>query len=125
VLARSDNLDYPILGEVRPALVGRVRQAVQVLAGLILFVAALEVLRLELTTVSWAELTAAFVAVPRAQVALALALTVVNYIVLTGYDAIALGVSGRTPPSTHSGRCVCARGGRSPADLSQVTRPVG
>jgi phosphatidylglycerol lysyltransferase len=98
VLARSHDLDYPTLGEVRPAVVERARRALPVLAGLVLFVAALEVLRLELTTVSWSELTAAVIAVPRSQVALALALTVLNYVILTGYDAIAFSYIGKHLP---------------------------
>ena len=39
--ARSHHLDYPAFGDVRPALSGRVRHALPVLAGLVTFVAAL------------------------------------------------------------------------------------
>jgi len=67
-------------------------------AGLVLFLAALEVLRIELRTVSWAELMADVVRVPRAELALAIALTVVNYVVLTGYDLVAFVYIGKTLP---------------------------
>jgi phosphatidylglycerol lysyltransferase len=56
------------------------------------------VLRLELRTVSWPELTAAVLAVPRAQIALAIVLTVLNYIVLTAYDLIAFAYIGKDLP---------------------------
>ncbi len=48
-----------------------------------------EVLRVELRTVSWAELMADVVRVPRRELALAIVLTVLNYAVLTGYDLVA------------------------------------
>ena len=98
MLARSHQLDYPTVGEVRPALSERVRQALPVLAGLVLFVVALEVLRAELRAVSWSELTAAVVGVPRGQLALAIALTVLNYAVLTGYDQLAFAYIGKALP---------------------------
>ena len=98
VLTRSHHLDYPALGEVRPALSERVRQALPVLAGLVLFVVALEVLRVELRAVSWSELTAAVVGMPRGQLALAIALTVLNYAVLTGYDQLAFAYIGKALP---------------------------
>ena len=67
-------------------------------AGLGLFFAALEVLRIELRTVSWAQLMADVVRVPRPQLALAIALMVVNYVVLTAYDLIAFVYIGKTLP---------------------------
>ena len=82
---RSHHLDYPALGEIRPALSDRVRQALPVLAGFVLFVVALEVLRVELREVSWSELSAAVVGVPRRRLVLAIALTALNYALLTGY----------------------------------------
>jgi phosphatidylglycerol lysyltransferase len=98
VLTRSHHLDYPTLGEVRPTLSERVRQALPVVAGLVLFVVALEVLRVELRAVSWSELTAAVVGVPRGQLALAIGLTVLNYAVLTGYDQLAFAYIGKALP---------------------------
>ena len=98
MLTRSHYLDYPTLGEVRPVLSERVRHALPVLAGLVLFGVALEVLRVELRAVSWSELTGAVVGVPRGQLALAIALTVLNYAVLTGYDQLAFAYIGKALP---------------------------
>jgi phosphatidylglycerol lysyltransferase len=67
-------------------------------AGLVLFFAALEVLRIELRTISWAELMTDVVRVPRADLSLAIALTVLNYLVLTGYDLVAFVYIGKTLP---------------------------
>jgi phosphatidylglycerol lysyltransferase len=83
---------------VTPALSERVRQALPVVAGLVLFVVALEVLRVELRAVSWSELTAAVVGVPRRQLALAIGLTALNYAVLTGYDQLAFAYIGKALP---------------------------
>jgi phosphatidylglycerol lysyltransferase len=68
------------------------------IAGLALFLAALEVLRIELRTVSWPELTRDIGAVPRAQLVLAVLLTIVNYGVLTGYDQVAFVYIGKVLP---------------------------
>jgi phosphatidylglycerol lysyltransferase len=76
----------------------RVRHALPALVGLVLFVVALEVLRVELRAVSWPELTAAIVGVPRGRLALAIALTVLNYAVLTGYDQLAFAYIGKALP---------------------------
>jgi phosphatidylglycerol lysyltransferase len=70
-------------------------EALPAIVGLVLFFAALEVLRIELRTVSWSELTADVSRVPRAALALAIALTALNYIVLTGYDLIAFAYIGK------------------------------
>jgi phosphatidylglycerol lysyltransferase len=67
-------------------------------AGLVLFLAALEVLRIELRTVSWAELIADVMRVRRTDLALAIAFTVLNYLVLTGYDLVAFVYIGKTLP---------------------------
>jgi phosphatidylglycerol lysyltransferase len=83
---------------VRPVLSERVRHALPVLAGLVLFAAALEVLRVELRAISWPELTAAVGRVPRGQLALAIALTVLSYAVLTGYDQLAFAYIGKPLP---------------------------
>jgi phosphatidylglycerol lysyltransferase len=71
------------------AALARWKEILPAVAGLVLFLAALEVLRIELRTVSWAGLLADIGRVPRSHLALAIALTVVNYIVLTGYDLVA------------------------------------
>lgn len=76
----------------------RLREVLPALAGLVLFAVVLEVLRVELRTVSWPELTADVVRVPRTQLALAIALTTLNYAVLTGYDLVAFAYVGRTLP---------------------------
>jgi phosphatidylglycerol lysyltransferase len=83
---------------VRSRVSERLREALPALAGLVLFAVVLEVLRVELRTVSWPELTADIVGVPRAQLALAIGLTALNYAVLTGYDLVAFAYVGRTLP---------------------------
>lgn len=67
----------------------RLRQAIPVVIGLILFVAALVALRIELRSVSWHELTADVLRTPLLRVALAVALTALNYATLTAYDLLA------------------------------------
>lgn len=67
------------------------------LVGALLFAAALAVLRHELAAVSHAELHAAVLALPAAQLLLALSLTGLNYLVLTGYDQLALRYVGKQP----------------------------
>ncbi len=98
MLTRSHHLDYPAVGEVRPALSERSRHALLVLAGLAVFLVALEILRVELRAVSWSALTAAVIGVPRGQLALAIGLTIVNYALLTGYDQLAFVYIGKALP---------------------------
>jgi phosphatidylglycerol lysyltransferase len=76
----------------------RLRQAIPVAIGLVLFVVALEVLRIELRRVTWHELTADVLATPAWQLILALALTAVNYAALTGYDLLAFAYIGKALP---------------------------
>jgi phosphatidylglycerol lysyltransferase len=76
----------------------RWREILPAVAGLVLFVAALEVLRIELRTVSWTGLMTDIGRVPPADLALAVALTILNYVVLTGYDLIAFVYIGKTLP---------------------------
>jgi len=71
---------------------------VAAVAGLAMFLAALEVLRIELRAVTWPELMRDVVGVPRAQLALAVLLTVLNYAVLTGYDQVAFVYIGKRLP---------------------------
>jgi phosphatidylglycerol lysyltransferase len=60
-----------------------------VVIGLALFLGALEVLRLELRAVSWHEITADVLRMPRSRLAIAALLTILNYTVLAGYDLLA------------------------------------
>jgi hypothetical protein len=60
----------------------RVARVLPVLISLGLFLAALDVLRLELGTVTWPELSAAVTAIPARNLALSLVLTLLNYVVL-------------------------------------------
>jgi phosphatidylglycerol lysyltransferase len=76
----------------------RLRRAIPVVIGLALFVAALEVLRVELRTVTWHELTADVLRTPVSRLALALALTALNYVALTGYDLLAFAYLGKILP---------------------------
>jgi phosphatidylglycerol lysyltransferase len=73
----------------------RLRRALPTAIGLVLFVAALEVLRTELRAVTWHDLVRDVVSTPRRQLGLALLVTVLNYGVLTGYDFLALAYIGK------------------------------
>lgn len=73
----------------------RLRRALPALLGLMVFVIALEVLRVELRTLSWHEMRAAVSNLPRRQLVLAALLTVLNYAVLTGYDLLAFVYIGK------------------------------
>ena len=73
-------------------------QSLPAVAGLLLFFAALEVLRIELRTLSWPELMRAVLHVPRPKLTAALVLTALNYLVLTGYDLLAFAYIGRWLP---------------------------
>lgn len=79
----------------------RLRSALPAVVGLVLFVAALEVLRAELRAVTWPELTRDILGMPWNQLGLALLLTVANYAVLTGYDFLALAYIGKRLPRGH------------------------
>src|SRR4249919_3298175 len=67
----------------------RVRQALPVAIGLALFVAALEVLRLELRAVSWHEVIRDVLRTPVSHFLVAIVLTILNYVTLTCYDLLA------------------------------------
>jgi phosphatidylglycerol lysyltransferase len=77
----------------------RWREVLAAVAGLVIFLAALGVLRVELRAVSWAELTGDVMRTPRSALALAVALMGLNYLVLTGYDLIAFVYIGKRLPS--------------------------
>ncbi len=66
------------------------------LLGLVLFLAALWVLHHALAGYRYRDLTAEARAVPAARLVGAVLLTVLNYLVLTGYDALAIRYIGRT-----------------------------
>ena len=76
----------------------RVRAALPAVIGLLLFVAALEVLRTELRAVSWHDLTADLSNISLWRIVFALLLTAANYAVLTGYDILAFAYVGHHPP---------------------------
>ena len=76
----------------------RLRAVLPAGIGLILFLAALEVLRAELRTVSWHGLIADLFSISPWHLVAAVALTMVNYAVLTGYDFLAFAYLGRHLP---------------------------
>ena len=73
----------------------RLRQAAPVVIALVLFVGAIEILRRELSTYSWATITADLSHTPSWQIAAAVGLTLLNYLVLTGYDFLAFASINR------------------------------
>jgi len=73
----------------------RAQRVVPAIFGLVLFFAALEVLRRELHAVSWKSLSSDALNTPPWQLAAAVLLTALNYAVLTGYDFIAFAYIGR------------------------------
>ncbi|MGH9373531.1 MAG: lysylphosphatidylglycerol synthase transmembrane domain-containing protein [Vicinamibacterales bacterium] len=84
----------PVRQKVRPAAApARAARpwarALPAFIGLALFFVALEVLRIELRSVSWPKLTNDVLGVPRTHLAVAVLLTILNYAVLTGYDLVA------------------------------------
>ena len=81
---------------IAPVMFDRLRRWIPAALSLALFVVALEVLRVELRAVTWHELMADVVQTPPARLALAAILTVLNYVVLTGYDFLAFASIGKT-----------------------------
>jgi phosphatidylglycerol lysyltransferase len=76
-----------------------IRRVLPAAVALVLFVAALEVLRRELHSVTWQSLSARALGTPPWLIAAAFVLTAINYLVLTGYDFIALASIGRPLPA--------------------------
>ena len=70
-------------------MLARLRYALPFVVGLALFMAALEVLRVELHAVSWHEITGDVLRTPIPELAAAIILTIHNYATLTGYDLLA------------------------------------
>ncbi|MEP7118355.1 MAG: bifunctional lysylphosphatidylglycerol flippase/synthetase MprF [Acidobacteriota bacterium] len=77
----------------------RVRAALPALVGLALFLVALEVLRIELRTVTWHEITADVLSTPWPRLLLAVAITALNYLVLASYDVLAFEYIGNPLPA--------------------------
>jgi phosphatidylglycerol lysyltransferase len=73
----------------------KLRAALPAVIGVVLFFAALEVLRTELRTVTWQALMADVVSTSPGRLGIAILLTVVNYAVLTGYDFLAFAYLGK------------------------------
>src|SRR5262249_36291823 len=65
------------------------------LIGLAVFAAAVGVLRIEFRSIGWDRLRLEIATLPRRQLALAAALTALNYLLLTGYDLLAFAYIGR------------------------------
>jgi phosphatidylglycerol lysyltransferase len=76
----------------------RLRAIAPAVIGLVLLAAALAVLRSELRAMTWNALAADLAAIPPQRLALAAALTVLNFAVLTGYDFLAFAQVGRHLP---------------------------
>jgi phosphatidylglycerol lysyltransferase len=83
------------------AMTPAVRRLVPVSVGLLLFAVALRVLRTELHAVTWHELTIDARQLPSSRVLLAVALTWINYAVLTGYDFLAFASIAPRPRASH------------------------
>jgi phosphatidylglycerol lysyltransferase len=77
------------------------RRLLPVILGLLLFGFALHVLRVELHTVSWHDLTIDIRELPPSRFLLAVGLTWINYAVLTGYDFLAFAYIARRPPKVN------------------------
>ena len=71
------------------------RRGLPAVLGLGIFLVAVEVLRRELQTVTWDTLSTDVLGTPPSLLAWALALTALNYAVLTGYDFIAFAYIGK------------------------------
>ena len=79
-------------------MLARVRAALPALIGFVLFIAALEVLRTELRSVTWHGLTTDLSNISGWRLTVAVILTLVNYGVLTGYDFLAFAYVGKHLP---------------------------
>src|SRR6185436_1280556 len=75
-----------------------IRRVLPAVLALVLFIAALEVLRRELHSVTWHALSARALGTPPWLIATAFLLTALNYLVLSGYDFIAVASIGRRLP---------------------------
>ena len=76
----------------------RIKKAAPFVIGLVLFVAALEVLRIELSAFTWRDLSTDVWQTPPGRLFLAVVLTALNYVTLTGYDLLAFAYIGTRLP---------------------------
>src|SRR4051812_15018091 len=83
------------------ALTSTRKQTLTAVAGLLIFLAALAVLRIEIRTLSWHALVINVKTMPRGRLWLAALLTAINYAALTGYDFLAFAYIGRRVPRLH------------------------
>jgi phosphatidylglycerol lysyltransferase len=79
-------------------MLDRLRRAIPAVIAFALFLAALEVLRGELRAVTWHGLVTDVFATPVTRLVIAILLTALNYVVLTGYDFLAFAYIGRRLP---------------------------
>ena len=82
---------------------GRAQRALSSVVGLALFLAALVVLWHQLSEVTWRALLADVAATPRTALLLALLLTSLSYITLSGYDFVAMSYIRKSLPRAHVG----------------------
>jgi phosphatidylglycerol lysyltransferase len=82
---------------------GRARRALPSILGLALFLIALVVLWHQLRELTWHALLADVAAMPRRALLLALLLTALSYLTLTGYDFVAMSYIGKRLPRAHVG----------------------
>ena len=81
----------------------RAQRALSSVVGLALFLAALVVLWHQLSEVTWRALLADVAATPRTALLLALLLTSLSYITLSGYDFVAMSYIRKSLPRAHVG----------------------
>lgn len=74
------------------------RRALPAIGSLLLFLIALQVLRIELRSLHWNEVRFDVATLPRTRLLLAIILTLGNYAALSGYDLIAFAYTGRALP---------------------------
>ena len=79
----------------------QIKKAAPFVIGLVLFVAALEVLRVELSAFTWRDLSADVWHTPPGRLFLAVVLTALNYVTLTGYDLLAFAYIGKRLRRAH------------------------
>src|SRR5262245_41432987 len=90
-VAKVRGMKQPASSSARaPTLLSRLRPWLGPLLAVIVFAAALLLLRQELKHHSWREIMQAVASVPRERIALAIGLAALNYILLSGYDALAV-----------------------------------
>ena len=82
---------------------GRTQRALSSVVGLALFLAALVVLWHQLSEVTWRALLADVTATPKKALLLALLLTSLSYITLSGYDFVAMSYIRKSLPRAHVG----------------------